>query len=317
MGLTRAFLIRSLFGHLEPGHHFGNWLLLRTADASYPVAIAVVVAAAVACSLLLTRLLTLLTESKVVAFLGVVLFAFSTAAAPSLLWWSAALNALPRTLAGVLFLDSALRWWQRRRVAYFLLAVTSLSVGTLFYEKVTYLPVVAALIILGWFSVGGIWHRVATLVTRDWPLGVGVLIPLAVYWSVYLHLGYSREITVHPSRDEIVKYIGYAFFEGVVPSLFGLATIYHRVGSFTTSALLGMIFLLFLIVVTVARRRFAWKGWRLLAVVFVANAAQVGLARAGLVGPLYGRETKYLSDYVWLVAVCGVLIWSGGRHGRD
>jgi hypothetical protein len=314
MGLSFAYVKRSLYGHLEPGYRVGNWFMVRVFDASRPWCVTVELVLLAASTLLLARLLRLLIGARNVWFYASLLaYAFTASLTPSLVWWSASLNALPATIGAIIVVDSTVRWWESGSRAHATAAVFALAVGMTFYEKITYVPGVVALVILGWYQVGSLRERLVELVRRGWRLGLTFAVVLIAYWWWFVSLHYSREIAKKATAAELAGYIEHALFEGFVPLLSGVATPVYRWGSYgaTTAATLGI--LLVVGVASLRRRPWAARGWALLAFVFLANAVIVGAARAGIAGTTYGRETKYFGDYAWLTAMSLALVTVAGR----
>jgi hypothetical protein len=313
MDLSGAYLERSLFGHLEPGHRLGNWVLVHFFGASHASAVVVTVILSAASTLLLWRLLRLLDPRSGWLLPVTAGFAFTTSAVPSLLWWSAALNALPCTVGAILAFDASLRWYLHgRSPRQLVLAVIGFVGAISFYEKISYLPLVVALVIVVWYVEGSPIARIREVVRRGLPLWLSLGLPLLAYWGYYAHLGYSREVTIKATPGQLAAYVWYAFVDGLVPLLLGLSTPVARVGSYPLTAALCATALAVAILLSHRRNSRAPAAWLVLLLVFLLNALLVGYARAGDLGTRYGRETKYFGDYAWLMAVCVFLAASPG-----
>jgi hypothetical protein len=306
--LSGTFLLQDYNGHLMPGQFLLVWLLQELAPMSFTAVAVVLLVLQVAAALTVWLLLRELVGPRLGALVPLAVYLFSPLTLGSFLWYAASIQAVPLqlTLAGCLLFHVRFLRRGSRRDAVVALAV--FLAGLVFWEKaLLVVPVLAAVTVL-WFSTGGPVRRVVDAVTRHWQVWLAYLVLSAGYLAIYvsrvawqLKGGGDPGSTLDLAREAVLN--------GFVPALFG--------GPFTgfptglalapnppTSVQLVFLQVLGLVVaVTVVAYRGAWRAWALLGGYLLVDVLLLASGRIDVLGPVIGRDTRYIADVSVVAAV--------------
>ncbi|UTI65059.1 hypothetical protein NBH00_02350 [Paraconexibacter antarcticus] len=299
--MSLSYLREGAFGHFFPGFRAAFWLQDRTVGLDHHVIVFVVAAVHVACLLAMLRLLILIFGRRPGTLVLLGMFGFSGLWLSGYLWWVSALQVMPATLLTIIVIDAHVRYltWRRRRDIA--VAALGLALALCFYEKPAQLVVLLPLLTLLAFSTAASFRGLLADLWGAWRLWAAFGVVLAVYAIAYL-TGDFYVATVHPTAHTVISAVAQGWHQGFVPAFLGgpFTLVQHgSLGYPDPTRLLTVVdqlVVLGLVVLSVSRRRSAWRGWAFLATAFVINVAVIAWTRGGLLGAGVGRELKYLID---------------------
>ncbi|MCE1178620.1 MAG: hypothetical protein LWW86_06260 [Micrococcales bacterium] len=316
------YLLHPYNNHVMPGSYL--WVSALTALAPLgwtPVALvstAVQALLAISCLLLLLELF----GARWLILVPLTLMLFTPLNLPGFLWWAAALNQLPQQLAMVLALFFHVRYLRTGRTVHGLLGVAAVAGGLLFSEKTLLAVPLVGAVHLAYFTAGPLGRRVRDTMTQHAPV-VGAYAVLCAAYLAYYVLEVPTPTREGGTGQDVVDVFGKAVFSGVLPSLLGGPWQWERIGfagglaapgviatSLSTVAVLGFI------VWTSVRGRGATRAWLILLAYIGAVVALLALSRATIVGPVVGRELRYLTDIAVVAGICVGLAVIPLRPGR-
>jgi hypothetical protein len=301
MGLSWDYLSRSFFGHFLPGHRLLNWAFVSV-GGDWTTALYVSMVGLFVCFLLFDWTLRLYGVRTAVRLRSLVWVAFAIPLISSMIWWSAAMNAVPAMLTSLLAIGLYKKSTASHSVALAGAAAASCFVGTTFIEFVAFTPVFVLIL----ESEG--WTTTQRGLLRRWKLpreaisfaALTVLLH-AAYALYYLSKSYRDESGGPPSPRRFLAYADWAVFRGYGTSLIGLdATRF----SHAAQVRLGLLMLLaFALGLAYLLMRFT-SNRRVLVAFFVTMALHVtlvGIGRAHVGGPRVGLDHRYFADIVWML----------------
>ncbi len=310
-GLGASFLRLSLFEHFSPVHRLADWLFIRAAGPSWPVAATILVTLTVACTLAFAYLLSALTRSPglIVVLTGV--YAFSLFFVRTSLWWTAGIHILLVTLFSMLTLGAYVRWYERRSMPSFAVSVGAMALALVTHETGMLLIFVLALLRLLVLAPQPRSMREVYRAFRDdlW------------IWSCYLVLTalavanfaafYWQQQDSHPSVGELARYLWMATGEGFFSTLFLVKIPEVMIHSPGVTAAIAVAAGVVVIGTTVLLRRGAWRPWLFFGLSFLATSVPLGLSRIGQFGVTLGRDPVYQLGPAYLFLVAFAVAVSG------
>ncbi len=322
--LSPGLLFSNYNGHLIPGSWVLAWVFDRIAPMQWWPAAVVTVVFVAATDLVMLALLRRLFGLRPAVLLPYAIFLFTSLTLTSTLWWAASLEWLPVTLSLVLalwchvgYLRSGSRWWAAG-------AILSVAFGLAFFEKALTTTVVLAAFTVGWSVPGPLWRRPWRAVAGHWR-----------YWLAHAALAggflwlYFARVTIDTGPDsrsqDAVEVTRLMIFDTLLPSLVG-GPLHWLVSNSGISAfpepgdwLVVIAVLLTLAAVggSLVFVRGAWRAWVLLALFLAMSVFLVITARLGFIGPIIGRDHRYLTDLAVMAPLCLALAWLPLRDGLD
>lgn len=228
-------------------------------------------------------------------------FGLSILWARPLQWWIAGVQYIPYTLFDLLCLYGFLRYQAGREGRWLWLSGGALAAALLFYEKPAYMLGYLVLIRILLLSEDLHPRAVASAFWRERGMWVLYVAIVGVWAAGYLHSGaYSSHGSVHLSQ--YLSYFRILWLETLVPSL---ASVTIPAAGLDALQTLFVVFAQLLVVVCVVlslrRKRSAWRAWGFLLVVVLFNGVLVAHSRIPIFGPTIANDPRYLIDYSWLV----------------
>jgi len=249
------------------------------------------------------------------------LHATTALTAPATMWWAASLNQLPLLVvwyAAVAAWTRHLRSGSRRWLGA---TLTLLALGTLFYVKTVLVLPVLVVLLLGWFVPGGPVQKVRHTLQDHWP-ALAILGTATIGFALFYRSHVPQPFTRRPTSDLAVRLAGELLGRDFAPLALGgpwrwapdnppVSVVDPPVwllagAGLVVAATVGLL---------VVRRRLGG-----LLVVFLGLAGAYALlltTRAPYLGPVVGREPRYLTETVCaLVLGMGLATMSvrGGTH---
>ncbi len=312
--LTPGLVLDGYGGHLMPAGFALTWLFVRADPLGFTAyAITLLVLQAVA-SLGMVALLRSLFGSRWGILPPLALYLFSALSLPAFIWWAAGVNQLALQVALTWGLLAHLTYLRTRRLRWVL--VTALvMVGCLaFYEKVLLVYGAIAILTLAYFASGTFFDRVRQVWAR---YRAGLLVHVAcgaAYIAVYLAVGVQLPGGGNGADFPLLALTGTMVGRSLVPGLLGGPVTWEVLsGPFqladpgsglVVASCLALVALVVHLDRSTARTRRAWA----LPLFFLgSDIALIGAARASVLGPVIGREFRYLTE-LGLVCALGLAL---------
>jgi len=310
--LSWEYLSTPVFQHFAPGHRLGNLVVERFVFPHHAPVIAALVAGAVGISLLVFAIARALWGPRWWTVWLLAVTGLPLLLVPSLLWLASGLHVLPSLLAVLTAILAYLHWLADRRPRWLALIVAAFAIGLLFYVKtlflLAYLPLIRLLFLEERLSP----RRAVSALWADRAVYVALAVPAVVYVAYYLQGDFNGAVERAPAED-IQTYLRIAWLRGFVPGLFGWRV--PEVASALDDAVvaLGQLALLAAVVVSIARKRSAWRGWAFLLFVFVLSSVVAGVPRLPLLGVRIGYDLRYYAETAVLVPLALALAFTRPR----
>jgi hypothetical protein len=193
------------------------------------------------------------------------------------------------------------------------------ALGLTFYSKAILCPLyLVALGILVPESLGR-RERPLRVLTRDWPLGIALGLPIAAYLGIVATGGYGAP-PGHATLTQWSQFARVAWLRGDAPVLIGQNVPAQTTTLNEVAVVVAQVVVALLVALSLARSLRAWRGWAWLAAGAVPNAIMVGAGRLHLFGPSIGQDLRYVAElaFLWPLAIVlafGVSV-TRGASGR-
>ena len=315
-GLSLGFLLEPLNPHFSPGHRLANWTLQRFFPLNFALAQAVLLACLAASIVVLHHVLAQLFGRRPGTLLLTFVYATSIVHVGVVQWWNGGLLVLPAAVLSLVCIDAYLgfhRTGSRRLLA---LSVGALVLALLFYLKAVLVPLYLLLLRVLVLEPGRPVRAAVADTAREWRVWAAYAVPAGVYLAVFL-TGYWQPADA-PSLDLVAEYLEVAWARVFAPSVFGLRTPTGAASLADEVAVVAMqVVVAAIVVVSIRRRRSAWRAWAFFLVAFLANALVVGLPRLGGWGTGIAYFPRYHLEATFLLPIAvGAAFWRVGGPGR-
>jgi hypothetical protein len=301
-GLSLDYLTSPAGLHLAPGHRLISWAQYRVAGVDFGAALAVLLAFHAASVVLLQRVLAVLFGRVWWTFALAFTFGLSVFFMAMFWWWSPGLFSVPATAFSLASIHAYLWWWRTRRKAWLIWSVVAMCGALLFYEKAVLVP---AYLVLTQFLLLAPSQRLSDrfrTVLRQWRVWLLYAAPVAVYLVVALTGDYYQGNATLPFSI-FSDYMRAAWFEGFAPGVLGVRIPDGTLGVGETIAVYAtQAVFVGAVVLSVLRRRSAWRAWAFLALGFLANVLVVG-PRVAAYGTPIAYVTRYYTEIAYLVPI--------------
>jgi hypothetical protein len=321
--LTPGYLTQSFNGHLTPGMRLTFWILAHTSRLHYAPTVALRIVLQAVATILLFRLLTVVSRSLNVALAITTVYCASPLLVPGTLWLSSSINLLPAQICVLVAYLAHLRRAETRALRWSLVAGVALLVGAAFWEKTALTAGLLVILTLGWLSTGSLRHRLMGLL-RDgfgWILTLG---PVAGFTAYFFANGYgpnTRQLPIHDALHLIWLQWSHSLWAAVI----GAPWHWHFSGpSFSSVAAprLGTVIAgqcAFALLLVVSWRRSRWRGlfaWTLPLIAVAAGEVLIGIARYATFGNLPALTFSYAFDLAVPTALAAALAF-GAPNGIE
>jgi hypothetical protein len=285
--LDPAYLTSPLNDHLSPGIRLLFWLLTHGIGLHYgPTIIARVILQAIA-TILLYRLLRLVSPSSRLCLAVTGVYAFSPLLVPGTLWLTTALALQVPQLFTIIAFDAHIRHVRGGSWRWAAACGLALLIAGAFWEKSGITAILLVVLSIGWLRSGSLWRRLWSTL-RDWwgwLLSIGPLLGFAVYDVASGHGKSAASLPVHAAFHLVWLQWGHA----VWPAVIGGPWRWFSTGT--------------------AYQSFAVPGR---VVVILGQCAFVGLAAVGW------RRNRWAGLFAWLLPLLstglGVVLVGVGRY---
>ena len=308
-GITWELLKSSYFGSFAPGHRVLDYIVMRWTDASWTVAVAMLLAFYVAAVFAFYALIRDLVTNRWWILGATAFFAAAVPFIRTIQWFASGAHTVPATFFTLVAMWAAVRWARTRQ--WWLLPVSLVAhfAALAFYTKplltAGYLVLLWALVLKRETPVRA-WPRAAL---RDWPLWLAVFIPPVVY-TIYTRSADGRYYlpSEKASFGEWVEFFPVTWARGIAPLAIGqnnLDPIEYR------TIVLSQIACVLVIALSFWLRRGAWRGWVFLLLAAIPNIVMLGIGRMPIYGTGIGADLRYEVEFGFLLPIAAAIAFSG------
>ena len=302
-GLEPGSLVTGIAGHVMPGGLLVTWWVNHLAPYNWTLAAAVLTGLQALASLGCLRMLLVGFGPRWGIIPPLVLYLATAFSVQSSLWWATGIQALPVQVAFFWAMASQLRHLRTRRAVSALAATAWVVAGLVFYEKSILVLGALGIVTVAWFTTGTARERARQL-WRNYRLSLLLNLVLGVaYLTFYVRVGLSFDpgsaatYPIGPTADVMV------LRTWATTVLGGPLMWQHETGSpisFATPSppiVLAAVVALGLVVREVARSRTAGlRAFLIPGFFLLCDVLLVVAGRATLIGPVIGRELRYLNE---------------------
>lgn len=312
-GMSWSYLQLSYAGHFAPVHRVLDWLWSVKFPLNWGAYLAFMVVVHMTAVAAIYALLRALRCGVLLAAITTTMFA-SSAVWVRLFQYPASGELVACGLAAAVVSVAACMTWFRSRSPWLLaLAAAAMIAGLLSYEKAAL--IVLYVVLLRYFVLApSLRPRALVAQARaDWLLLVTLFGLLALYALVLLAGDYGTR-TERPSAGQLLEFLGRNWLRGTGSLVINQAQIdiVHAIP--TALVIAAQVVLAAALIISVLRRRDAWRAWAFLLVCWLPNAGVVGLARVVRFGTAIGIDARYNAEMAFLVPLTLALAFRAGSH---
>jgi len=302
-GRSPDSLVSGIAGHVMPGGLLLTWWVNHVSPYDWTLAASVLVALQALASLGCLRMLVVGFGWRWGILPPLVLYLATAFSVQSALWWATGVQALPVQVAFFWAMASQLTYLRTRRPSSALIAVAWVLAGLVFYEKSVLIIGALGIVTVAWFTTGSARER-ARQVWQSYRVSLLANVVLGVaYLAFYVRVGLSFDpgqattYPIGPTADVMV------LRTWATTVLGGPLQWQHEAGSPisfatpTSPVVVLAVVALGLVLREIARSRTTGLRAVLLPGFFLAcDVLLVVAGRATLIGPVIGRELRYLNE---------------------
>jgi len=314
-GMSWEYLKLGYFGHFAPLHRVLDWIWSVKLTGDWNAYLAVMVAlhaTAVAATYVLLRALRC---SVALAAIATTLFASSVVWVRIIQWPASSEHVAWALAATAVSLAAAMLWFGRRSPWLLALAAGAMAAGLLSYEK----PVLVVLYVVALrYFVLAPSLRPRALVAQargDWPL-LAALFGVAALYAVVVFAGDYSNTADRPSAGELAEFFGRGWIRGTGSLVIGQGSPEYADAIPLGLVILAQVVLAAALVVSIARRRSAWRAWAFLLVCWVVNLGLVGVGRIAGFGTGVALDPRYNAEMALLLPLALALAFAPGPGAR-
>ncbi|MDX6229091.1 MAG: hypothetical protein QOI76_2481 [Frankiales bacterium] len=278
-----------MFGHMAPGHNFVYWALQHFAPGRYHVALLVELIISAAITLVLARVLRLLTHRRMLSAVLASLFAMSATQVSAFAWLAAAADCIFATLFTLLAAERFLVWRVNRRPLALFSCLALWAVGLSFYEETAFLPVWLAAVFAFVLPDRWSWDEARRELMAVWQAWVGFAV-VGLAWIVLYAAGPYGDLAPRPSPGQAAGFLWTAWFKNFWITAVGAPALWGLPQGGLVVQLVGEAVFVLLVAVTVARRHSAWRAWIFFIASFVLHVGVIAYGRAAW-GAVLGKQS--------------------------
>ncbi|HEX2903972.1 MAG TPA: hypothetical protein VHO01_11005 [Jatrophihabitans sp.] len=303
--LDLAYLNRPIFGHLQQGSRFVNWVLYRVAPMNYAVAAGLVCLGIAFMSWMVYRIMRLCFRPSPWMLMLTAMAGLTGLWVPVGEWWAGGSEITGCIVANVLMIHAVLRaYLGPKRLVWAALAGVWLLIGLSFYERALLGGMFAACFLLAVAARRLGFREVYRVVRQALPAYLVLLVVAVAYLLYYTSHKFVRTLPGYTHR-ELLHFFWTSWSSSMIPGMFG--------GSIQTGRNLNESFarppvfsiatcqLVLLGIVAYGVRKLgprALVGWLFFIPIFVTGCWAIATARLTVHGPTVGREFRYVGDLV-------------------
>jgi hypothetical protein len=312
--LGPSYLLSPLNDHLTPGVRLVFWLTAHGIGLHYGPTIAVRVLIQAVTTLLLYRLLRLVSPSARLALGITAVYAFSPLLVPGTLWLTTALTLQIPQVATILAFDAHIRHVRTGSWRWSAASGLNLLIAASFWEKSGITAVLLVILSLGWLHTGRL-HRRVWAALRDWRGWLLTLGPLVAFAAYDIASGTGKSATTLPVTAAL-RLTWLQWSQALWPSVIGGPWRWFALGSvYQSIARPGTVAIVigecaFVLLAAVGWRRNRWAGvlaWLLPLVSVALGITLVGVGRYAQLNTLIATDFHYGFDLAIPTALAAAL----------
>ncbi|MDQ6807700.1 MAG: hypothetical protein M3065_22740 [Actinomycetota bacterium] len=312
-GFSLGWLNRPIFQHWDVGMNGVYSVMVHLFPLDYRwglLALLLVLGAAI---FVFERVLSLIAVPRWATLALTAWFGLSILWIRPLQWWADGVQAMPTLLCDLVCLYAMLRFCADGRGRWIATSSIALAVGLLFYEKPALMPVYLALVRALLMSERLSPARLALTFWRERRLWLTYCAIVAIWAFGYFASGaYSSSSAGHVSAASYLHYFRILWVQALVPALAGFTLPTDHLNLLQTAGAIAVqVGLLSLFVVSILRKRSAWRAWVFIALVVVLDGGLVAHSRVAQFGVGIGADLRYLMDFTWLIPLALCCAFSG------
>jgi hypothetical protein len=231
-------------------------------------------------------------------------------------WWAAGVQYMPYTLFELLCLYGFLRYYADGSARWIVVSGGALAAGLLFYEKPAFMLLYLALFRVLLMARELRPRAVLDAFWRERAIWLTYLGVLAVWGAGYIHSHAYGSSLGYVTVGQYVTYFRILWLQTLVPSLASITIPASGLdGLQILFVVVSQLVVVIVALVSLRRKRAAWRAWVFLGIIVLASGALVARSRIGQFGVDIANDPRYLVEYTWLVPLtvcaafaCGVVV---------
>ncbi|HEX3909339.1 MAG TPA: hypothetical protein VHW67_01390 [Solirubrobacteraceae bacterium] len=306
-GFTWHWLTSVQFEHWDIAEHAAISLQHALFFFDYRWALLVMLAILGGSAWLLERVLATFVKSRSVTVALALWFALNILWVRPLQWWAAGVQYLPYTFFELLCLYGFLRYYADRSPRWIAVSGGALAAGLLFYEKPAYMLLYLVLLRVLLMARDLRPRAVLSAFWRERAIWITYLLIIAVWAAGYIHAHAYSSSRGAVGIGQYLTYFRILWLQTLVPCLASVTIPASHLDPLQVAfVVIAQIVVVAGVVLSLRRKRQAWRAWAFLAIVVLANGVLVARSRIGQFGVGIANDPRYLVEYAWLVplAVC-------------
>ena len=230
-------------------------------------------------------------------------------------WWAFGVQAFPTVFFDLLCLYGYLRYVADGRKRWVAVSGGALTAGLLFYEKPAFMLVYLALMRTLFMSPTVRPRPLAAIFWRERAIWLTFIAIVGAWGAGYLAAGAGSGVSLgHLGLVGYLSFFRIMWVNTLVPAILGVTIPVSKLDAGQAIFVaLAQIAVLGCVLLSVRRKRSAWRAWTFLAIVVLLNGVLVAHDRAALFGPAIGGDPRYLIDFAWLTPIAGYFALSRRR----
>ena len=300
--------------HFAPGHRLVSLYLFRHAPFDYGAALAFALVAHAAGVVLVQRIVRWFAGAAWWSYALAFAYGTSIVVLPSMLQFAAVAQVVAPGTLTLAAIHAYLCWRSSGRRGWLVWSLIAVAGALSFYEKAALVPVYLVLMRVLLLDQERPVRDNLRAAAREWRVWAAYGAVLAGWFVLYRTRPYA-ESWESAGLGEILEFVRIAWSESYVPATLGVYLTGEESSLLRTPAVIaGQLALLAGVVLTVRRRRSAWRAWAFLAAVFVLGAVVI-FPRVAVWG---GWATGHVLRYQVEMAVLTPLVVAAaiGRRKR-
>jgi hypothetical protein len=312
--LGPSYLLTPLNDHLSPGVRLVFWLTTHGIGLHYGPTIVVRVLIQAVTTLLLYRLLRLVSPSARLALGVTAVYAFSPLLVPGTLWLTTALTLQIPQICTILAFDAHIRHVRTGSWRWSVASGVNLLIAASFWETSGITAVLLVIVSLGWLHTGGLRQRVRS-VLRDWRGWLITLGPLTAFAAYDIASGTGKSAATLPVTAAL-RLIWLQWSRALWPAViggpwrwFGQGDVYQSLAR-PGAAVIVLGEAAFVALAVLGWRRNRWAGllaWSLPLTSVALGIVLVGVGRYATFGNIIATDYHYVYDVAVPTALAAVL----------
>lgn len=221
-------------------------------------------------------------------------------------WWAAGVQYFPYTLLDLLCLYGFMRYHADAQRRWIVISVAALAAALLFYEKPAYMLLYLVLLRVLLMSEDLRPRAVLASFWRERGVWIAYIAVIAVWGVGYIH---SHAYSSHGGIrvGQYLTYFRILWLQTIVPSLASVTIPASKLdGLQIFFVVASQVAVLGCLVLSLRRKRSAWRAWGFLAIIILLGGILVAHSRVSIFGVGIANDPRYLIDFSWLVplALC-------------